>query len=76
LRERAFASLQDLFSRLADHHPVVLAIDDLQWADLDSSEFLVRLLTAPSPPSLLFLATYRSEDAETSPFLSKLALRG
>jgi eukaryotic-like serine/threonine-protein kinase len=69
LRQRAFASLQDLFARLAERKTVVLTIDDLQWGDLDSGAFLRTLFVAPSPPSLLLIASYRVEDVETSPFL-------
>ena len=69
LRERAFASLQDLLSRLSERRVVVITIDDLQWGDLDSAAFLKRLLVTASPPSWLFIASYRSDDVETSPFL-------
>ena len=69
LRERAFASLQDLVSRLSERRVVVIAIDDLQWGDLDSAAFLKRLLVTAAPPSWLFIASYRSDDVETSPFL-------
>jgi hypothetical protein len=69
LRQRAFASLQDLFGRLAERKTVVIVIDDLQWGDLDSAAFLRSLFGGPSPPSVLLIASYRHEDAETSPFL-------
>ena len=69
LRKRAFAGLLELLSRLADKSPLVVMIDDVQWGDLDSVAFLGNLLKESSPPSLLFIASFRSEDADTSPFL-------
>ncbi len=69
LRQRAFASLLELLSRLADQSPLVLMIDDAQWGDLDSVAFLGGLIKASSPPNLLLIASFRLEDADTSPFL-------
>jgi eukaryotic-like serine/threonine-protein kinase len=66
LRARAFAALRELLRRLAKLRPLVLAVDDLHWADADSMALLAEVMRPPGAPAMLFLATTRA-DAEGPP---------
>lgn len=58
-RARLFAAVRDLFTRLCERRTVIIAIDDLQWADADSLAMLSEILRPPDAPPLLFLASWR-----------------
>ena len=71
LRQRAFAALGDLFSALARVRPLVVFIDDFQWANIDSVRLLNKLLGVPEAPPMLLVVAYRDE-VESNEILQSL----
>jgi serine/threonine protein kinase len=61
-RRRAFAALRDLFTVLSESGPLVLALDDVQWSDLDSVAALADALTPARDVRVLLLATQRNDE--------------
>jgi tetratricopeptide (TPR) repeat protein len=57
---QAFAALSALFARLAEQGPLILVMDDLQWADIESFRLLRAIAEDPrEPPPVLVLGTVR-----------------
>jgi serine/threonine protein kinase len=59
VRTRAFAALRALLAGMAERHPLILFVDDFQWADADSLALLGDLMHPPDAPPLLLVATER-----------------
>ena len=72
-----FSAAVGLLSQISLDQPVVLALDDLQWADKGSLQLLGHLVASELPLRVLVLATYRdSELSYTSALVETLgALR-
>jgi tetratricopeptide (TPR) repeat protein len=66
LRTQAVDALRELLGAVARRRPLVLLIEDLQWADADSFELLGGLLRPPAVAGLLLILTVRA-DALASP---------
>ncbi|MBO6938452.1 MAG: protein kinase [Deltaproteobacteria bacterium] len=58
IRVEAFASLRTLLASVAEREPLVLALDDLQWADEEGLALLRELMRPPTPP-ILFIGAHR-----------------
>jgi hypothetical protein len=74
-RLEAFSIFRRLISRLSERRPLVLAVDDLQWADAESFRLLQALLGGPQPVRCLVVATLRPAaelDSETAQNLALL----
>lgn len=70
---RLFEAVSRLGLALAQRRPLVLSIDDVQWADIDTRQVLgyaVRRWVEASAPCVILL-TVRSEDAGARPRLAR-----
>src|SRR3989449_5624517 len=75
LRRCAFEALREILRRICADQPLVVWVDDLQWADPDSVLLLETLLGPPGPPPMLFVATLRTEEIEAQPLLRSMLQR-
>jgi class 3 adenylate cyclase/DNA-binding CsgD family transcriptional regulator/tetratricopeptide (TPR) repeat protein len=60
-RERIFEAIRSLILQQSSDAPTVLAIDDLQWIDKTSEEFLGYLMNSLAHSRILLLLLYRPE---------------
>ena len=69
-----FAAVVRLLARASEDQPVVLVLEDLQWADRGSLLLLRHLIAAEQVIRVLVIATYRdSELSRTHPLVETLA---
>ncbi|HEX8700891.1 MAG TPA: AAA family ATPase, partial [Myxococcaceae bacterium] len=59
---RVFRQFLGLFA--TPEHPLVVFLDDLQWADPASLQLLQHLLTHPKAPPVLWLGAYRDDEPD------------
>ncbi|HEY6879562.1 MAG TPA: AAA family ATPase, partial [Polyangiales bacterium] len=74
LRRVALRALRTLLSDLSKRAPMLVVLDDVQWADSDGLSVLDELLRSPEPPTMLLLLLAHGElRAADPPFRQWLA---
>jgi hypothetical protein len=63
-RLRLFDAVREWLGAISDRRPLLLVLDDLQWADRSSLMLLRHILDAPPADPLLVVLTRRDGDAE------------
>src|SRR4030095_11046573 len=58
-KARTFEAIRQLFLTTSQHHPVVLAVENLHWIDPTSEALLASLVEALAGAPILMLATCR-----------------
>ncbi|MBI3460614.1 AAA family ATPase [Candidatus Acetothermia bacterium] len=75
-RLRFFAAIRQLLIQVSETHPpLLLFLDDLQWTDPSTVDFLDYLLSQIAEHPLLILGTYRSEELQKDHPLMPLTRR-
>jgi class 3 adenylate cyclase/tetratricopeptide (TPR) repeat protein len=77
-RVRTFEALRNLVLKKAQSTPVIIAVEDLHWADRTSEEFLVSLADSLSMVPAMIVVTYRPEYHNCFPersFVTRLTLQ-
>ena len=59
IKLRTFETLRGIWLRLSRPRPLVLVVEDLQWIDPTSGEYLATLVNAVAGARILLLMTYR-----------------
>lgn len=72
MRLRAYLALAGVLGRLSDEVSLIVAIDDLQWGDVDSGKLLREVFAGSDRPNCLLLLAYRSEERHRSPCLHEV----
>jgi DNA-binding SARP family transcriptional activator len=72
-RYRLFEAVVGLLGAISASMPVLLVLDDLQWADRPTLLLLRHLARAPDPARLLILGAYRSTETALEGFADALA---
>ncbi|MFV8753109.1 protein kinase domain-containing protein [Nannocystaceae bacterium ST9] len=61
LRRLGLSALREILTRLADERPLVIHVDDFQWADIDGANLLGSLVRPPDPPAILLIISFRDQ---------------
>src|SRR6185503_1156712 len=65
-RFHAYRAVRALLQRMALGHPIVLILDDVQWADDASLELIAHLLRRPPPAAMLIAIAFRAGQVPNS----------
>jgi predicted ATPase len=60
-KEHTFEALRNLFIRLSEERPLIIAVEDLHWMDKTSEEFLTYFINSLAHSPVLLILLYRPE---------------